>query len=107
MGMNGKPSATAAMDLTAEQLNVYMEHTIQRLDALATGKGIIMLMEALAETCCRRADAAREACKDPQALDFWNGCGHWQEAGKLALTAQWGRGKDLSHNIPDGNKVMP
>ena len=106
MGMNGSQPNPPAADTATAELIAYMEQTIQRLDDLSSAKGIVLLMEALAETCYRRGDVAQATCKDPQAQDFWNSCGHWYQAGALALTGQWGRGKTIENNVP-GKKVMP
>jgi hypothetical protein len=106
MGVNGHHTTAPAADLTNEELIAYMQATILRLDALTSSKGIILLMEALAEACYRRADMAGDTCKDPRAQDFWNACGHWHQAGAFALTSQWGRGKELD-NGPSGKKLIP
>ena len=106
MGVDENHTTASSADRHNEKLIAYMQETINRLDALASAKGIIMLMEALAEACYRRGDAARDAHTDPRTQDFWNSCGHWNQAGVLALTGQWGRGKTLD-NTPNGKKVMP
>jgi hypothetical protein len=106
MGVDFNHTTASQADLHDERLIAYMQATIQRLDALASAKGVILLMEALAEACYRRGEAARDACIDPRTQDFWNSCGHWNQAGVLALTSQWGRGKTLD-NKPASKKAVP
>ena len=97
----GERLAEGDRDADALALGLRLALALDEGDKLALG-----LMEALAEACYRRGDAARDAHTDPRTQDFWNSCGHWNQAGVLALTGQWGRGKTLD-NTPNGKKVMP